>query len=199
MTTKRTCIHSTTPLPPSHLLAAPLVRMFKNGGFLLSFFDTCCVLFPAIGCTLYDCLKRQNLTEFLRLVNISDRAASGGNATTLFSLLNSTDSKVTVFAPTNEVLASSLQGLVPDPVLAGNIVRNHLVVGVVEDTQLGNQGKFMTVGGATLYTTTVAYYNFNPAYSQYIYPGYYNDAQMTTVRLFECSHYILIQEFYCSL
>eukprot|EP00731_Ephydatia_muelleri_P030538 Em0022g52a len=136
----------------------------------------------AIGCTLYDCLKRQNLTEFLRLVNISDRAASGANATTLFSLLNSTNSKVTVFAPTNEVLASSLQGLVPDPVLAGNIIRNHLVVGVVEDTQLGNQGKFMTVGGATLYTTTVAYYNFNPAYSQYIYPGYYNDAQMTTDR-----------------
>eukprot|EP00731_Ephydatia_muelleri_P038890 Em0969g3a len=127
----------------------------------------------AIGCTLYDCLKRQNLTEFLRLVNISDRAASGPNATTLFSLLNSTDSKVTVFAPTNEALASSLQGLVPDPVLAGNIVRNHLVVGVVGDTQLGNQGKFMTVGGATLYSTIVEYYDNSNiiAYSTNPYAG----------------------------
>ena len=92
-------------------------------------------------------------------MNISDSTASGPNATTLFSLLNTTDSKITVFAPTNEALASSLQGLVLDPVLARNIVRNHLVVGMVDDTQLGNQGKFTTVGGATLYSTIVEFYD----------------------------------------
>ena len=139
----------------------------------------CCS--PAVGCTLYDCLQRQNLTGFLHLVNISDSAALGPNATTLFNLLNSTDSKVTAFVPTNEALASALQGVVVDPVMAGDIVRNHLVVGGVNYAQLGNQGCFTTVGGATLYSTTVMYYNFNPAYTQYTYPGYYNEAQMTTV------------------
>ena len=118
-------------------------------------------------------------------MNISDRAASGPNATTLFSLLNSTDSKVTVFAPTNEALASSLQGLVPDPVLAGNIVRNHLVVGMVGDTQLGNQGKFMTVGGATLYSTIVEYYDNSNiiAYSTSPYAGPTRTVSLCTIKI----------------
>ena len=55
--------------------------------------------------------------------------------------------------------------------MAGNIVRNHLVVGNVENTQLGNQGQFMTVGGATLYSTTVEYYDNSNIIVYPIYPA----------------------------
>jgi uncharacterized surface protein with fasciclin (FAS1) repeats len=108
----------------------------------------------AEGDSLLECLRIQGLDDFISYIEHS----------VYFTLLNETTSThITLFAPTNEALATArvLSGF-PDPntdaVNVSNIVGNHIVPGNVTMTSLRQHGSkiYVNVEGRNLHRTSVS-------------------------------------------
>ena len=115
----------------------------------------------AVGVSLFECLIRQNLTEFMNLLIRSS----------FFDLIisNNSNMSITVFAPTNaafDAVRDQLVGADPDM-----IVGNHIVLGTVKESDLVTDRRFMNLAGLILHATTASFPNtgslsyYNPQYT----------------------------------
>ena len=111
--------------------------------------------------SLFECLIRQNLTEFM---NLSIRSSFFDRL-----LSNSSNVSITVFAPSNAAFDAVRDQLVDaDPDM---IIGNHIVVGTVKESDLVTDRRFMNLAGLILHATTASFPNtgslsyYNPQYT----------------------------------
>ncbi len=85
--------------------------------------------------------------------------------TGLIDLFLSSDTEVTLFAPTN----AAFEDIDLSSVDLDMLVGNHLVLGTVGEEKLVNNRMFVTLAGTHLHSTTVMYNDYSPSYSGYSY------------------------------
>ena len=134
--------------------------------------------------TLLECLQIHELSEFLNLTRLAN----------LSSLFSNEDSKITIFAPTNEALMGV--GIICNPThtegsehttcsptsmdreTAKNFVLSHVIDKEVPEDRLFHSSQFQTLADNTLYVTLVEHYYYRPLLYQTPYtvnnPYYYN-------------------------
>lgn len=138
----------------------------------------------AMADTLLECLQIHGLSEFLNLTQLAN----------LSSLFSNEDSKITIFAPSNEALRGV--GIICDPIhtegteqttcnltsmdreTAKNFVLSHVIDEEVPEDRLFHSSQFQTLADNTLYVTLVEHYYYRPLLYQTQYtvnnPYYYN-------------------------
>ena len=110
------------------------------------------------------CLTLQGLTTFLELYNISGMR---NISETAIDIINSIESPLTFFVPTNEAFVSSPS----DNLDIDMLLLNHIVLGRVSLSSLTFNRRFMTLSGLMIHSTAVVYADRSLAeYSQ----GYNN-------------------------
>ena len=117
--------------------------------------------YTATGESVMECLIRLNLTEFIDYVVLSDLLP-------IFVNVNESGLELTVFVPTNaafEAVRGELDDVDPDV-----LVRNHIVEGTIDESDLVFDQRFQTLQNTSLHSTTVvfadqSYLQYNQHYS----------------------------------
>ena len=133
----------------------------------------CCVVATAVGDSLLECLRIHGLTEFIAYIENS----------VYFDILNeTTDSHITLFAPTNEALREAVDMfLIPPPTTIefniSQMVGNHIVLGNVTMASLRQHGTkiYVNIEGKNLHRTSVTFHD--SSYISRPVNSYYNNIE----------------------
>ena len=143
----------------------------------------------AVGKTLYECLQIHNLTDLIELIQVAN----------LTNLFNSTDLKMTFFAPfINSFSVESNETAI-------EFIGGHLIAGDLKSDSLTHNRKLLSANEDPLYVSVVDYYYYGAPYTHTSYyygpdPSPYHN----NYNHYSPYQYILIksvssQEYYSSL
>ena len=112
----------------------------------------------AVADTLLECLQIHGLTSFSTFLMLSN----------FFDLLNETESRVTVFAPTDAAFDGQNSDVIdalnnsPDPGTTNYLIGFHIVNGTVRFNDILKRTRFDNLAGSLLHGTTVLHFTYNP-------------------------------------